>query len=211
MHRLTRSLPLAILAGSVTASSAGQAEDTSRLHHAAHGWFDGERQSGYLWGGFGLASLGAAGGLWRAGKGSDVERGMAYPMGAFGLLQAIIGVGSLARGDERDSRFDASLARSPEQTRLDELARMRTVNGFFLAIEVVEVAVVAGGSALAATRGEGQELARGVGLGLAIEGGSMLFLDALAAARAHGYAGQLGSLSFTARVAPGGASLVGSF
>ncbi len=186
--------------------------DPAALRQSAHDWFDGERHSGYLWGGAGLVSLGAAGALWGAGKDSEIARGMSYPIGAFGLIQTIIGVGSLARSDARANEFDASLAQSPEKTRQNEISRMRTLNGFFLAIEIVELAVLVGGVSFAATHREaGQETARGVGLGLATEGGAMLFLDSMAAARAHGYAGQLSMLSFSARFTPGGASLVGSF
>jgi hypothetical protein len=186
--------------------------DSDALHDAAHAWFKGERQSGYLWGSAGLVSLGSAAALGRFGKGSEIGRGMSYPIGAFGLIQAIIGIGSLARSDARENSFDASLAQSRAETHRNEVARMRTLNGFFLAIELTELAAVVGGVALAGVRrGEGQELARGIGLGLAAEGGAMLFLDAMAAARAHGYAGQLDALTLSARLTPGGASIVGSF
>ncbi len=195
---------LAALAALALAPRPALADDAAPLRAAAHEWFDGERRSGYRWGGAGLLSLGAAGSLYGLGKGDDTARGMAYPLAAFGLLQTAIGVGSLARGRGRDDAFDAQVARSPVEARQSEIARMKAVNGAFLAIELVETAVVVGAASFAATRTRAdQGLARGVGLGLAMEGGLMLLLDALAAARAHSYAGKLDALSVSASAAQG--------
>jgi hypothetical protein len=184
------------------APSLAHAQDGAQLRAASHTWFDGERNSGYLWGGAGLLSLGAAGALYRFGNGSDVERGMAYPLAGFGVLQTVIGIGSLLRGSGRADELDARIARSPEEARRSEVDRMRTLNVAFLALEIVETALVVGAVSYAATRTRpDQAFSRGVGLGLAIEGGVMLLLDSLAASRAHTYSGQLDAMSFTA--APG--------
>lgn len=181
--------------------TVAQADEPVTLTSASHAWFDGERQSGWLWGGAGLLSLGAATSLYRFGDGSDVGRGMAYPMFAFGALQTAIGIGSLARGSGRADDLDARIARSPEEARKAEIARMRTLGLAFLGIELAETAVVIGSVAYAATRTSPQhDVARGVALGLATEGGAMLLLDSLAAARAHTYSGQLDGLSI--QVAP---------
>lgn len=175
-----------------------RADDVAALRAPAHAWHDGERRGGYLWGGVGLASVGAALSLHRFGHGSDIERGMAYPLGAFGLVQTGIGIGSLLRSNARLDDLDARIARSPEEARRSELSRMRTWNSLFLGVKIVETAVLLGGAAFAATRrGERQELARGIGLGLAMQGGLMLFLDSVAASRAATYTGALESLSFT--------------
>jgi hypothetical protein len=197
-----------LLLASLGVSRVSFAEDGAELRARAHEWFDGERRSGFVWGGAGVLSLGAAAGLWRFGNGSDVERGMAYPLAAFGVLQTAIGIGSLARGHGREAELDALVARSPEEARSREIDRMRTLEGAFLAIEIAEVALLVGGATYAATRTrEDQGLSRGVGLGLAMEGGLMLLLDSLAAARAHRYSGQLGEMSFSAVPAPGSQSV----
>lgn len=193
-----RALPLTSLLLALALPRAARADQADAFRSAGHAWFDGERSSGYLWGAAGVASLGAAGALYFQQK-SDLARGISYPLAAFGVLQAAIGVGSLARGSARADALDAAIARSPEDARQSEIARMRRVNYAFLAIEIVETALIVGGASFAATRRhEGQELARGVGLGLAMEGGLMLLLDALAASRAHTYAGQLDAFSFGA-------------
>jgi hypothetical protein len=186
---------LTALLASLTGPRPALADDGTTLRSSSHAWFDGERQSGYLWGGAGVLSLGAAAGLHRFGNGSDVERGMAYPIAGFGLLQAAIGVGSLLRGSARADALDADIARSPEEARKSEIDRMRTLRGAFVGIEIFEAALAIGGVAFAATRtGQDQALARGVGLGLAAEGAVMLLLDSLAASRAERYSGQLDAI-----------------
>lgn len=211
--KLLRTLAVAAVAA-CSAPRLARADDGAAVRTHAHAWFDGERRSGWLWGGVGLLSLGAATGLHRFGAGSDVERGMAYPIGAFGVLQTAIGVGSLLRGSGRADELDALVLRSPEEARRREIDRMRTLRQAFLAIEIVEALVVVGAAGYAATRtSPGQERSRGVGLGLAMEGGAMLLLDGIAAARASVYAGQLDAISLSVAPAAGGRglSLVGSF
>lgn len=194
-----RTLSSLVVAAAVSSACPAEAlaDDGTRLRESAHAWFDGERNSGFLWGGAGLLSLGAATALHRFGNGSDIERGMAYPMFAIGGLQTLIGIGALLRGRGRENDLDTRIAASPEEARKSEVARMKTLQAAFLAIEIVEALIVVGGATFAATRGEGHELARGVGLGLAIEGGSMMLLDSFAASRAHTYAGQLDALAPT--------------
>lgn len=189
-----------------------RADDAAaKLRSSGHAWYAGERDSGYLWGAAGLTSVGAAAGL-RFGDGSDVARGMSSPMAGFGALQLAIGVGSLLQRRARVDALDASIARSPADARAAEIARMRTLGTAFFAIEVVEAAVLIGGASYAATRtAEGQAHARGVGLGLAIEGGAMMFLDALAAARASRYAGQLDAIDVAVVPSAGGVAVVGRF
>jgi hypothetical protein len=197
---ISRTLPsFALLALGVLGSPAlARADEGAPLRAAAHEWFDGERRSGYLWGGAGVLSLGAAASLHRFGRGSAQERGMAYPLAAFGLLQTAIGVGALLRSNDRVDRLDAHIARSPEDARRSEIDRMRTINTAFLAIEVVEALVLVGGVTLAATHQKPEQgVTRGVGLGFALEGGLMMLLDSLAASRARTYAGKLDTLSFS--------------
>lgn len=196
-------------AACTTDARADDAAD--KLRTSGHAWYAGERDSGYLWGAAGLASVGAAGAL-RFGDGSDVGRGMSSPLAGFGALQLAIGVGSLLQRRARVDALDASIARSPADARAAEIARMRTLGTAFFAIEVVEAAVVIGGASYAATRtAPGQAHARGVGLGFAIEGGAMMFLDALAAARASRYAGQLDAIDVAVVPAAGGVAVVGRF
>jgi hypothetical protein len=208
-------LPLSAVALVVALTPAvARADDAEKLRESSHAWFDGERQSGWLWGGAGLLSLGAATSLHRFGNGSDVGRGMAYPMFAFGGLQTLIGIGSLARGSGRADELDARIAKSPAEARAAEIARMRSLGLAFLGIEIFEAAVVVGAAGYAATRtSPDQAVSRGVALGLATEGGAMLLLDSLAAARAHEYSGSLSSLSITVAPTAGGSllSLRGAF
>jgi hypothetical protein len=56
-------------------SSTGRAETTSA---AMHEYFAGEKSSGFLWGGVGLAALG--GGAVLATRKAEVAKGMAYPI-----------------------------------------------------------------------------------------------------------------------------------
>lgn len=194
-----------------TASTSARADDAAPLRDAGHAWLDGERSSGFLWGGAGVASLGAGAVAWRSG---DVGRGMSYPLLGFGVLQTGIGIGSLARPRTRDDAFERSVSASPQDTLAKERARMRTVLAAFVAIEVVEAAVVVGGVTWAATKsGPDEKRSRGVGLGLAAEGGAMMLLDGLAALRAARYLGTLDTLRLSVAPLPGarGLAVTGAF
>jgi hypothetical protein len=174
---------------------------------AMHEYFAGEKRSGWLWGSVGLFAVGTGSALLY--QKTSLTRGMAYPIIAVGAIQTLAGVFLLVGTDSRVAKLDDRLAHeSAAIVRDDELARIKRTNTTFLILELVEAALIAGGTTLAiVSHQKGSDVWKGVGVGLAIQGAAMLGLDALASSRSHHYESQLSELSVG--VAPGpGASLM---
>jgi len=117
-------------------SSTGRAQTTSA---AMHEYFAGEKSSGFLWGGVGLAALG--GGAVLATRKAEVAKGMAYPIVAIGVIQTIVGGATLAiaatnerwkgvgSADER-ARVESEIVRSLKRLRAPRLpAALATMIG----------------------------------------------------------------------------------
>jgi hypothetical protein len=167
----------------VLAAQTARADDV-------HDYYEGERRSGWLWGGFGVAGLG--GGIALAAAQKDFTGGLAGPLIGFGALQTTIGILSLARGPGRIRGIDGELAVDARAFRVRDLERIQKINRAFLALGVVEsVLLVTGAIILGAGASRDVDSVRGVGLGIAIESGVMLFCDSLAHTRAERYESSL--------------------
>jgi hypothetical protein len=151
-----------------------------------HVYYEGERRSGWLWGGFGLAGLGTGIGMAAAQK--DFTTGLAGPLIGFGALQTTIGILTLVRGPGRIRGIDEELRVDAAAFRARDLERIQKINKAFVALGVVEsILIVSGAIMLGAGASRDVDSVRGVGLGVAIEAGVMLFCDSLAHARAEHY------------------------
>ncbi len=179
--RFGRLLPAVVLLGPLGLLHSRDAR-ANELSSATHTYFEGEKQSGVLWGSVGLLAVSSGGYLLT--RKTPVTRGAAYPLIVVGAIQTILGGALLLGTDARIRKNDDKLAASPQLFRDEELARIRSVNRTFVILEIVEAALIVGGTTLAlATR----DTWRGVGIGLAIQGTTMLALDALAHARGAKY------------------------
>ena len=176
----------ALLAASllIAPPAAGAGEEPLRADLRLY--FDGEERGGWWFLGAGVTGLGAGTALWLEGEGT--ARGTAYPLAAFGLIQAAVGAVLLVRTDAQVAGLEARLALDPEALRRDELARIRKVNRTFDILMVSELVLVAAGTAtfFLARRDDHDTLA-GVGLGIAVEAAVTFGLDWFAAARADVY------------------------
>lgn len=170
-----------------------RAEVPAQFGDAMHSYFDGEKSSGYLWGSVGLVTA-STGGFLLTRK-TPITRGAAYPLLAIGAIQTIIGGVLLFGTNARVEKLDAKLAENPRVFRDDELARIRGVNRTFVILEIVEAVMIVGGTTLAIA---GRDTWRGVGIGLAISGATMLGLDALAHARGSRYERALEGINIAA-------------
>jgi hypothetical protein len=175
---LGRLLPAAFVTALLFSRDA-RADD---LSGAMHSYFEGEKQSGFLWGSVGIVAMSTGGYLLT--RKTPITRGAAYPLLAVGAIQTILGGALLLGTDARVRKLDDKMAASPAAFRDEELTRMRGVNRTFVILEIVEAVLIVGGTTLAlATR----DTWRGVGIGLAIQGTTMLALDALAHRRGGQY------------------------
>ena len=178
MHRrLIPALVLVLLARTVRADDV-------------HDYYEGERKSGWLWGTFGVAGLGS--GVALAATQRDFATGLAGPLIGFGALQTTIGILTLARGPARIRGIDDELRVDARAFRSRELDRIQKINRAFVALGVVEsLLVVTGAIILGAGASRDVYGVRGVGLGIALEAGVMLFCDSLAHSRAETYESSL--------------------
>lgn len=155
-----------------------------------HDYYEGERRSGWLWGGFGVAGLGS--GIALAAAQKDFTTGLAGPLLGFGALQTTIGILTLARGPARMRDLDGQLAADSRAFRIRDYERIQKINNAFVALGVVEsFLIVSGAIILGAGASKDVDSVRGLGLGIGIEAAVMYFCDSLAHARAERYESSL--------------------
>jgi len=160
--------------------SSAHAQEETRTY------FEGERKSGFLWGGMGLASLGT--GIGFAASKNDLLMGMAGPMIGVGAIQAAFGSVMLFRTPSRVAKLELEWKENPDAIRARERERVAGVNRTFVALGVVEsLLLVSGAIVLGAGAAADLDTVRGAGIGIAIEMATFLIGDGLAHRRAEIY------------------------
>ena len=152
-------------------------------------WHRGERFSGLVaFTGTGVGSL-VSGGLLAASN-STAARGAGWVMVGFGALELAAGLffGLASFGNEE--RRAAALMLDRKAFIETERARMKRITGVFQPILLgVETAIAVGGGITAGVGAlRNDELAIGLGLGLAVQGVLFFLLDWAVSDRAHAYA-----------------------
>ena len=122
--------------------------------------------------------------LWRMRD--PLWKGLAIPLLLVGLIQLGVGVTIFARTDAQVAALKAQYQAAPASLKAQELSRMRAVSSSFATYKAIEVAFIAIGLALAATR-RASRFWRGIGLGMLVQGAWMLPADLLAEDRAADY------------------------
>lgn len=158
-------------------------------------WFEAEKQEGALFMGLGGASL--AGGGVLVTRDASALRGSALPLIGVGLIQLGVGLGVFLRTDRQRAELLDVLQADPARFAALEGARMDRVGRWFAVYKVAEAALVAGGLGAAAYGVlRRDDLALGIGVGLAVQAAILLVLDLFAEARAHRYRAQILELGF---------------
>lgn len=171
------------------------------IQGAMEDYFAGEKLGGYILGGMGVAGLGAGVLLYRSS--SPRARGASYPLLTVGLLHLAAGIFIYVSSNGRIEKFGEEIERDAAAFVDRERARMKGVSTQFTILKIAEVALIAGGLAMAGVgwRTDRPRLA-GAGLALALEMGLTLGFDIWAAGRAHDYRGELARLDASAGLDP---------
>ena len=168
---------------SLTEANTGGAQPLSALRGDMRDYFAREQRGGIV-----LMAMGApavALGASLLVDTPDLWKGMAYPLLILGGAEFIGGLIFAARAPAQVRALESGFSTQPLATQAGELKRMQRVNRQFFLIQIVEVALMAGGIAMSAAGGAiKNDALTGVGLGLAIEGSGLLLFDVFAAARA---------------------------
>lgn len=133
--------------------------------------------------------------------GGNLPRGVAIPLAVGGLYEIASGVTLYFRTARWEQTAQGSLAGDAPAFRERELSRLEAARRRLGVAEVVETALFATGGFLAFfTSGSGNEMLRGVGIGSAVEGATLLTFDAFAALRGDRYSTALRDIGL--RVTP---------
>ena len=175
--------------------------DAPAAKAAMEDYFAGEKHGGYALVGLGVAGLASGALLYRSS--SLRARGASYPLLTIGLLHLAAGIFIYFSSDRRIDRFGEQIDRDAPAFVKEEGRRMKGVSTQFTVLKITEVALIAGGLAMA---GIGWRTARprlsGAGLALALEMALTLGFDIWAASRAHDYRDELARLDTAASLEP---------
>ena len=124
-------LPWAALA---LAPRPALADDAAPLRSAAHEWFDGERRSGYLWGGAGLLSLGGV--ITKSSQVGTTKIALSLDPNAIRDVFVRAGLGqSLGTGFPGES-----IGRLPAPRKWSDVARANFAFGYGLSVTPLQLA-----------------------------------------------------------------------
>jgi hypothetical protein len=153
-------------------------------------YFDGEIAGGWTLMGMGAAGLTAGGFLYA--DGGPRARGASYVTFGFGAAHLAAGVYVNIASRVREHANGIAIERARGPWLAYEQRRMRGVSTQFLVLEIVEVALIAGGGTLALV-GHANDSPRleGAGYALAAEAAATLVFDIVASRRAHRYRAHL--------------------
>lgn len=176
--------------------------DAPAITAAMEGYFAGELRGGYLLIGLGIGGLVSGALLYRSS--SLRAKGASYPLLTIGLLHLAAGIYVNVASSGRIDKFGEQIDRDAPAFVKAERERMKGVSTQFTVLKIVEVALIAGGLAMAGAgwRTERPRLT-GVGLALALEMALTLGFDIWASGRAHDYRDELARFDVAASVEPG--------
>jgi hypothetical protein len=195
-------LLVAFAGASVPATGAAQPGAEARAEHAMRWYAEGELHHGYVILGTAPPAIALAGVLIALGPGP--VRAGAIPVAAGSALILAIGSGMVATTSDRIQDRERAIRSDLSAFIADELDRMSGVLAAFYVVIAIEIAMLAGGAAtLLAGLATEEDLAVGLGAGLAAEGATLLVHDLLAMGRARTYVAELERLSHTASLTLG--------
>lgn len=149
-------------------------------------------------GGIGLMAIGGgsaiAGGLLLFQE-SEAVQGVGFPLLGLGIVSLAVGVVVYLRTDEQVAELTAQLGEDPSGFKKEEKERMDELMLGLDVVKTLEVLFVVGGiSAAVIGKANKNDVMRGIGWGLAGEGGALLVMDVIASRRATVYIKALDAL-----------------
>lgn len=175
--------------------------DAPAVKAAMEGYFAGEKRGGYILIGLGAGGLISGALLYRSS--SLRAKGASYPLLTIGLLHLAAGIYVAVASGGRIDKFGDQIDKDAPAFVKEERKRMKGVSTQFTVLKIAEVALIAGGLAMAGAgwRTERPRLT-GAGLALALEMALTLGFDIWAAGRAHDYRAELAQFDVSASFEP---------
>jgi hypothetical protein len=191
----------------VTSASVLAQQRDGGFEHEAKRYFDAERDGAIILMAIGMLGLSAGSGMLAFSNDRRV-RGAAYPTLLFGVVQLTAGAFTFAHVEgHRQAAQNAAFGDRQAFVR-SESARSRAAIDSFVIVEIVEIAIIAGGVTTAAlSSARSRHTLQGVGLGLASQALITMTWDLTAHARASRYLEAVGSLDISAGVGSQGSTL----
>jgi hypothetical protein len=155
-----------------------------------HQYFSAERQAGLFALLLGVASIAAAIYLWSA---RSPFQAAAWPLVAFGLIEAGVGAALVMRTPSQVQALDAGFTTTAQATATAERQRMTRVNQTFRLIMAGEVALIMLGTGLAFFLRTRNTTWAAIGMALLLHAAVLLVFDIVAEHRAHAYSRWLAS------------------
>ena len=185
---------VALLAAFAVAREAhAESPETSRVRKDLHTYYGGEKSGSLQFAVPGFVSLGVGTAL-LATDPSDMAKGAAVPVLAFGAIELGAGLVLFLRTDALLARLDGELTRRPTGWKAAETDHLRHVRDKFAALMWTEIAVAGIGAGMAAGGAYAKApTVQGIGIGLAVESSVLFILDSIAAERAKPYLSSLES------------------
>ncbi len=153
-------------------------------------YFAAERAESLLFIGVGLVAIFTAGWFWFEHASGSFYRGIALPLAAIGLIQLVVGATVFFRTPADIRRVEGYLREAPDKVRSEEIPRMREVMRNFVTYRWMEITLSLAGLILILLVRQGS-FWKGVGAGLFLQAGIMLFLDFFAERRGQRYLKEL--------------------
>ena len=163
---------------------------TTNFLSAMRTYFGAEKSESLLFIIAGLAALGLSA-YWLLQVRQSFYNGWSYALIAVALIQLTVGGIVYVRSDKDAARVAQMAASEPGRIASEEIPRMEAVMKNFVMYRRIEIALMVTGIVLLICCPAGSSW-RGLGLGLLIQAGLMLGLDAFAEARGRQYLNALG-------------------
>ncbi len=191
-----------LLAGPAFAADEGPV-GRSAIGDELHEYYDGEKLSAFVLGGFGAAAAAAGGVL--VTRDTDFARGFGWPLLALGALQLVGGFVYVLQVNGEIDHYGATLARDPSAFKEEERSHIQGTTSRFVFYRLFELGLTLGGAAVAAYGfASNRDAGKGAGLGIAAVALPLLVIDSFNNARAQHYLEDLGRFEPTLALSPAG-------
>ena len=183
----------------VATPSSAQPLDQQQMAAEMDDYFGSEKTLGLMGMIAGTATVGAGAALFF--QDDDFLKGLSYPIGGFGLIELAAGSVIFFRTDGQLDDLKSQLADDPSAMKKDEIERMDAVNSQFDVLTILWIGVIAAGAGTSIYGFvDDNDTAKGIGIGLAGQGGLILTADLIAASNARQYTSALRRFQPTAAV-----------